>query len=183
MHDDAARWNDRYRAASPSGPLAPEPLAERADLLELVPTAGLAIDIACGLGRQSLWLARRGLHVVALDVSPVAVDLLITAAAEAELSHLIDARVTDLDDGLPPEPSAADVIVCQRFRQPALYPQIAERLAAGGIAIVTVLSQTGADTPGPFHAPPGELVEAFAELDLLYASEGDGVATIVARRN
>ncbi len=183
MHDDAARWDDRYRSASPSGPLAPEPLAERPDLLDLIPTAGLAIDIACGLGGQSLWLAQRGLHVVAFDVSPVAVELLRTAATEAGLSHLVDARVTDLDAGLPPEPSVADVIVCQRFRHPALYPLIAKRLAVGGIAIVTVLSETGADAPGPFHAPPGELVEAFAGLDLLYASEGHGVATVVVRRN
>ena len=183
MHDDAARWDDRYRSASPRGSLAPEPLAERGDLAELVPTAGLAIDIACGLGRQSLWLAQRGLHVVALDVSPVAVELLRAAATEAGLGRLVDARVTDLDAGLPAEPSVADVIVCQRFRQPALYPLIAQRLAVGGIAIVTVLSETGAVAPGPFHAPPGELVEAFAGLDLLYASEGDGVATIVASRN
>jgi SAM-dependent methyltransferase len=183
VHDDAARWNDRYRSASPSAPLAPEPLAERADLVDLVPTTGQAIDIACGLGAQSLWLARRGLHVVALDVSPVAVELLRTAADDAELDHLVDARVTDLDAGLPPEPARVDVIVCQRFRQPALYAQIAERLTVGGLAIVTVLSQTGADAPGPFHAPSGELVTAFADLDLLYASEGDGVETIVARRS
>ena len=182
MDDDATRWDDRYRSASSPDPLAPEPLDTRADLLELLPDTGVAIDIACGLGRQSLWLAQRGLDVVALDVSPIAIEALRTAAAAAGLAERIDARTVDLDDGLPADPPTADVIVCQRFRQPSIYPQIAERLRTGGIAIITVLSEVGAESPGPFHAPPGELATAFAEFDVLYAHEDDGVSTIVARR-
>ena len=182
MHDDAARWDDRYRSASPPLPLAPDAVSERADLIELLPDTGVAIDIACGLGGQSLWLAQHGLDVVALDVSPIAIDALRAAAHVAGLADRIDARVTDLDAGLPADPTTADVIVCQRFRQPSIYAQIAERLVVGGIAIVTVLSEVDADSPGPFHAPPGELVAAFDGLDILDAHEGDGVATIVARR-
>lgn len=182
MHDDAARWDDRYRSAPPPGPLAPDAVGTRADLIELLPDTGVAIDIACGLGSQSLWLAQRGLDVVSLDVSPIAIDALRAAADAAGLADRIDARVTDLDIGLPAEPTTADVIVCQRFRQPAIYAQIAERLVVGGIAIVTVLSEVGADSPGPFHAPPGELVAAFDQFDVLDAHEGDGVASIVARR-
>lgn len=179
MHHDATRWDDHYRSATPPGPLAPD---ARADVIELLPRTGVAIDIACGLGSQSLWLARRGLEVVALDVSPIAIDALRAAAHAAGLADRIDARMTDLDVGLPAEPMTADVIVCQRFRQPSLYTEIADRLAVGGIAIVTVLSEVGTDSPGPFHAPPGELVAAFDEFEILDAREGDGVATIVARR-
>ena len=182
MHDDATRWDDRYRSASPPGPRAPDAVGARADLIELLPDTGVAIDIACGLGSQSLWLAQRGLDVVALDVSPIAIEALTAAAHAAGLADRIDARVTDLDIGLPAEPTTADVIVCQRFRQPSIYAQIVERLVVGGIAIVTVLSEVGADSPGPFHAPPGELVAAFGEFDILDAHEGDGTATIVARR-
>ncbi len=157
-------------------------MGTRADLLELLPDTGVAIDIACGLGSQSLWLAQRGLHVVALDVSPIAIDALRVAAERSGFADRIDARVTDLDIGLPLEPTSADLIICQRFRQPAIYAQIAERLVVGGIAIVTVLSEVGADSPGPFHAPPGELDTAFHGLDILDAHEGAGTATIVARR-
>jgi SAM-dependent methyltransferase len=182
MLDDAARWDARYRSAAVSRPTAPEGLRGSTDLLDLIPTSGTAIDIACGAGAQSLWLATHGLHVTALDVSPVAIDLLVEAAAASGLGSRVDARVTDLDDGLPADPGAVDVVVCQRFRQPALYADIVERLRPGGLAIVTVLSVVGTDTPGPFHAPPGELVLAFADLELLHHAEGDGVATIVGRR-
>ncbi len=182
MHDDAARWDDRYRSALPPEPLAPEPLDLRADLLDSIPLSGVAIDVACGLGRQSLWLAHRGLDVVALDVSPTALQALGAAAVAAGVANRICTHLVDLDAGLPTEPASVAVVVCQRFRHPTIHPQIVQRLAPAGVAIVTVLSVVGADSPGPFHAPPGELAAAFAELDLLYEHEGQGVATVVARR-
>ena len=97
---------------------------------------------------------------------------------------MIDARITDLDAGLPDDPIRADVIVCQRFRQPTLYPSIVDRLAVGGLGVVTVLSSVGADSPGPFHAPSGELTAAFADtaVDMLHTEEGGGTATVVFRR-
>ena len=185
MQDDAVRWDDRYRDAGPIDARPPEPLGDRVDLAASIPTSGTAIDIACGLGAQSLWLAARGLRVIALDVSPVAIERVRAAADAAGLTDHVDARVVDLDDGIPEGTPNADVIVCQRFRHPQLYPAIIEHLAPGGIAIVTVLSEVGlSQPPGPFHAPAGELVTAFAcdEIEILDASEAAGTATIMARR-
>ncbi len=148
--------------------MPPEPLGDRVDLAASIPTSGTAIDIACGLGAQSLWLAARGLRVIALDVSPVAIERVRAAADAAGFTDHVDARVVDLDDGIPEGTPSADVIVCQRFRHPQLYPSIIEHLAPGGIAIVTVLSEVGlsdvglSQPPGPFHAPAGELVTAFS---------------------
>lgn len=184
MQDDATRWDERYRSVTTIEPRPPEPLLDRLDLLDVIPRAGVAIDIACGTGSQTLWLAERGLHVTALDVSPVAIALLHDGARVRQLSSLIDARVADLDEGLPAEPALAEVIVCQRFRQPDLYAEIADRLAPGGVALVTVLSQVGAEAPGPFHAAAGEIAAAFRrdDIELLHLLEADGLATVVARR-
>ena len=184
------RWDDRYREVDPVSATPPEPLGERPDLAGLIPTAGTAIDIACGLGAQTLWLAKLGLHVIALDVSPVAIEQVKAAADMARLADHVDARVVDLDAGLPEGTPGADVIVCQRFRSQRLYPAIIERLAPGGIAIVTVLSEVGlsevglGQPPGPFHAAAGELVGAFTgeDMEVLYASEATGVATIIVQR-
>jgi 2-polyprenyl-3-methyl-5-hydroxy-6-metoxy-1,4-benzoquinol methylase len=184
MDDDATRWDERYRSVTTVEPQPPEPLADFPDLLEFVPVAGVAIDIACGPGSQTLWLAERGLEVTAFDVSPVAIALVDDAARVRRLSHRIEARVIDLDDGLPSHPTFAEVIVCQRFRHPSLYADIIDRLAPRGVAFVTVLSQVGAESPGPFHAPADELVEAFTrdDLELLHLLEAGGVATVMARR-
>ena len=54
----------------------------------------------------------------------------------------------------------------------------------GGIGIVTVLSEVGADSPGVFHAPSGELLEAFdrPDTDVLHHDERSGQASVVFRR-
>lgn len=186
MDQDADRWNDRYRDAPPVMALAPEPLDRRTDLRALIPTTGTAIDVACGLGAQSLWLAARGLQVIALDVSPLAIDRVRSAAHGVGLDDHIDARELDLDNGLPNDLPLADVIVCQRFRHPQLYQSIVEQLRPAGIVIITVLSEVGLPhPPGPFHAPAGELTSAFDrnDLDLVYQREADGAATVMAKRH
>lgn len=184
MHDDAERWDARHRDARTPTPQPPDALLGRPDLVERLPASGVALDVACGLGAQTLWLAGRGLHVVALDVSPVAVAAVVDAAATAGLSDRIDAAVADLDAGLPLGPGSVDVVVCQRFRQPALYLRFVDVLRPAGIGIVTVLSEVGADAPGTFHAPPGELLEAFDRPDtnVLHHDERAGQATVVFRR-
>jgi SAM-dependent methyltransferase len=185
MDADADRWDERYRSVTTVEPVPPEPLAVRPDLLDLFPRTGVALDLACGTGGQTLWLAERGLQVTALDVSPVAVQLVRDAVRVRRLGERVDARVADLEAGLPTTtPVIAQAIVCQRYRQPTLYPQIVDRLAPGGLAFVTVLSQVGAAAPGPFHAPPDELAQAFNQpgLEVLHHLERDGTATVVVRR-
>lgn len=184
MQSDAIRWDERHRQATTPTPRAPEPFGSRADLEALVPRSGTAFDVACGTGSQALWLAERGLHVVAIDVSPVAIASLSAAATDLGLVGRVDARTVDLDAGLPSDPPTVDVIVCRRFRDPALYPSFVERLAPRGIGVVTVLSRVGADVPGPHQAPAGELSAAFdrPELEVLDDVERDGIATVVFQR-
>ncbi|MGB0112450.1 MAG: methyltransferase domain-containing protein [Ilumatobacteraceae bacterium] len=185
MDDDATRWNERYRDATSSQASPPDVLVAHPDVIERLPDPGRAVDIACGAGAQSLWLASLGHRVTALDVSPVAIDLTRASAQRAGVDGSIDARVVDLDAGLPTELTDLDVIVCQRFRHPDLYPEIVQRLRRGGVAIVTVLSEVGLSTPaGPFHAPAGDLRDAFTrdDTDVLVDVEADGQASIVLRR-
>ena len=149
-----------------------------------LPAPGLCLDVACGLGGQSLWAAANGFDVVALDVSPAAIAALRAAAAAHGLEHRIDARVVDLDDGLPADVHGrCALVICQRFRDPRLYTAIADAAGPGGLVVITVLSAVGA-TAGPHHAPPGELAEAFGALDVevVRSVEANGEATLVARR-
>ena len=77
------------------------------------------------------------------------------------------------------------MIVCQRYRSPALYGEFVSRLKVGGVLILTVLSAVGlTGEPGAFHAPAGELIEAFDRdgVDVLLHDETNGQASIVVRR-
>lgn len=184
--DDATRWDLRYADREVPGPAPPEALAAQDDLLAALPTSGRALDIACGAGAQAAWLARRGLTVVALDVSPRAIELAVRAAAAAGWPERVDARVHDLDQGLPRGLGRFDVVLCQRFRDVGLYRPIVEHLAPGGIGIVTVLSSVGREQPsGPYHAPPGELGATIGAgpVEVLHDVESAGTASIVVRRH
>ncbi len=155
------------------------------DLRALVPTSGRALDIACGRGAQSLWLAVRGLDVVAIDVSDVAIELTEAAAAATGVSQRVDARQQDLSDGLPTDLGEFDIIVCQRFRNRRVLESLPPRLLPGGMALVSVLSAVGLErTPGKFHAPAGELVDQFTrdDVEIIWHTESSGLASIAIRR-
>lgn len=176
---DRRRWDERYTAQGPPPLSAVEPpniLARHADLF---PTAGRALDLACGQGAGAVWLARRGLDVWGFDISPVAVGRARDLARRSGVDDRCHFGVADLDDGLPAGPPA-DVILCHRFRDRGLDRAIGERLAPGGLLAIAVLSEVGA-APGPFRAAPGELPAAFAELTPVAAGEGRGHAWLLAR--
>jgi 2-polyprenyl-3-methyl-5-hydroxy-6-metoxy-1,4-benzoquinol methylase len=173
---DRARWDTRYADAVTGLPAPPQALAEDPGVL---PCTGRALDLACGRGEVSLWLALRGLRVDAVDVAGAALAALTAAAAEHGVAQRVRTVGHDLDGGVPDSCAGPyDAVVCQRFRAPDLYPALAERLAPGGVLVVTVL----AGGHGPFRAAPGELRAAFGHLEVLVDREDDGVAHLVARR-
>lgn len=176
---DRQRWDERYAGKAPPAVDAVGPPDFLAPHTDVLPTAGRALDLACGPGLGAVWLARRGLRVSGLDISPVAVGQARDLARRAGVSDRCRFAAVDLDDGLPAGP-AMDVILCHRFRDRRLDRAIIDRLARGGLLAISVLSEVGA-APGPFRAAAGELSAAFAELDLLAAGEGDGHAWLLAR--
>jgi len=183
--DDGTRWDARYADRDAHiTPVAPDAVAT-AGLVDRIPTTGRALDVACGLGAQTIWLAQRGFEVTALDVSHEAVRRVDDAARRHEVHERVAATAFDLDRGLPDDAVGFDIIVCQRFRAPHLYEALIERLVPGGWLIMTVLSETGAADPGEFHAPPGELTLFFDRpgCTLVTHHEADGEESIIVQRS
>lgn len=121
---DRDRWDRRW--ASRSDPVGPPSELLRA-LDDVLPTTGPALDVAAGRGRQARWLARRGLDVTAVDVSPVGLATMALGA----LAPTVQPCVADLSlDPLPAGPW--DVICCVDFYLPTLFPALCAALAPGG---------------------------------------------------
>ncbi|MGB8391835.1 class I SAM-dependent methyltransferase [Mycobacterium sp.] len=176
---DRLRWDERYTTKGPPLLTAVGPPDILAPHVDVFPAAGRALDLACGQGVGAVWLALRGLEVLGLDISPVAVNQARDLAQRCEVTDRCRFDVVDFDGGLPAGPPA-DVILCHKFRDRRLDQAIIGRLAPGGLLAVAVLSEVGA-APGPFRAVAGELPVAFAELDLIAAGEGEGYAWLLAR--
>lgn len=95
--DDATRfWDDRHRTAQ-AEPRPNVRLTEVAAGLD----PGTALDLGSGPGGDTLWLARRGWHVTAADISGVAITHLTERARAVGLGDRITAERHDLGETFP----------------------------------------------------------------------------------
>ena len=181
---DREKWDERFRSGDHGGREAPGWLR---DLESELPTEGMAIDVAAGAGRMALWMARRGLDVMAIDISPVGLALAREAAADEGVQ--IRTEIADLTrDSLPEGPF--DLVACFHYRQPDLFPDMRLRLAPGGILVAelpTLHNEERHATPSRrWLAEPNELIWGCAGLDIVYYREGwlgdRHLARVVARK-
>lgn len=173
-------WDRVYAGRGPTDPGAGGLPAVFTPYEQEFPRIGTALELACGQGGATVWLARRGLAAWGVDASPVAIDRAIQLAAHWQVADRCRFEVADLDAGLPPSPPL-DVILCHRFRAPHLNDAVIERLTPGGLLAIAVLSEVDA-APGSYRAAPGELTGAFRDLDVIGSGEGQGVAWLIARK-
>lgn len=64
-------------------------------------TPGRALDLGCGEGADSVWLAQRGWTVVAVDISDTALGRARAAAVSRDVADRIEFVQRDLSEGLP----------------------------------------------------------------------------------
>lgn len=127
---DKSRWNTLY--GKKRGYLyGKEPAAFLVENLSLLPV-GLALDLAMGEGRNSVYLAKKGFDVTGVDISEVAVRKARRLAKENNTRF--KAVVADLTNyKIPPE--SFDVIIVFYYVQRSLTPQIVRGLKKGGILV------------------------------------------------
>jgi predicted Rossmann fold flavoprotein len=174
-------------AAPPAG----EPFVWLTTHRDLLPAGGLALDLACGRGRNALWLAEHGFHVRAVDRNADALRELTEEARRRGVSAQIAVEQVDLESGPPNLPEATfDVIVVSNYLHRPLFPSMLAALRPGGVLVyetfTTAQAARGKPTNPDFLLRPGELRERVASLEMLAEREGvfDGrdVASLVARR-
>lgn len=102
---DARDWDRRYAEKELVWSAGPNRFLV-AEAAELPP--GRALDLACGEGRNALWLAGRGWDVTAVDFSAVAVEKGRQIAAQRGLE--LDWTVADLL-AYAPEPQSYDLVI------------------------------------------------------------------------
>ncbi|HET6877447.1 MAG TPA: methyltransferase domain-containing protein [Jatrophihabitans sp.] len=133
---DAAYWDERYRDKATVWGLAPNRFVEQ-EVADLRP--GRALDLACGEGRNALWLASRGWTVVAVDFSAVAVEKGRAGAAQLDHPERIDWRVADATTFQPDTPVDLALLcylqVAPQARRAAVS-RAASALAPGGELLV-----------------------------------------------
>ena len=100
--------------------------------------AGRAVDLACGEGRNSIWLAEQGWTVTGVDFSPVGL------AKAKRFAELWDVEVTWVESGIEawdPPPDGFDLVVMLYLQLPrptrsAALATAASAVAPGGTLLV-----------------------------------------------
>jgi tellurite methyltransferase len=151
---------------------------------------GPAIDLACGSGRDAVFLARRGLEVEAWDRAPETLKRAAELAArEGVRLNLIECDLERLRPPLPAERFA--LLTCFRFLHRPLFPHMAAALLPGGVLVMETYrkgqERFGRPTHARFLLEDGELRAAFPSLEILHEEElspegGPVTSRIVARR-
>ena len=132
-----------------------------------------ALDVACGAGRNALYLAEAHYQVDAIDVSSAALERARATADERGLS--VNWVCSDLDAGDLPGRDYA-LIVVARFLDRRLLPRLVDALGEGGALVYETHLTTSADVGGPrsgrFRVRPQELMHLAHELRLVHYFEG-----------
>lgn len=160
---DREKWDNKYR--------------QKPDLLKMRPPSPMlkkylhfsrgrqALDLACGSGRNTLFLASEGYHVDAVDISPVAL---------AHLRQQVDTScvsLTEADlDTFVPEQERYDLVVMANYLDRTLIERTLNQLPAGALFIV----ETYMDHPDneKKDSNPAFLLQS-GELKKIFEGTGD----------
>jgi SAM-dependent methyltransferase len=168
---DSEGWNRRYSGTELVWTAEPNRfLAEEAGALQ----PRRALDLACGEGRNAVWLAGRGWDVTAVDFSQVGLDKGARLAQQRGVS--VRWELADLREWVAPAEAFDLVAVLYLHVAPdarrAIHRAAAQALAPGGVLLVV-----GHDTTNIEHGhggpqnpailfTPDDLVGDVPELDV-----------------
>ncbi|NVN92430.1 MAG: class I SAM-dependent methyltransferase [Desulfuromonadales bacterium] len=164
MESDRVKWNQRYSVEQDSPAQAPAPFLVQ----EIERIAGLvpgkrALDIACGEGRNSIFLAQHGFSVTGIDISNEGIALARRRADQSGV--VVDFLIHDLDS--PFIEGSFDLIINFNFLLRTLIPEAFSLLVPGGVFVFETLLETPpfTDSHNPaFFLKQGELKQLFQPL-------------------
>ena len=161
--EDKERWDKKYK-----NNLIPTKVVEVVEKYAKLATGKSALDIACGMGRNSKFLVSEGFNVHALDISDVAIK---------SLEGIENIRAEEVDfDSYTLKENAYDLIICTYYLNRDLFPQIEKALKDDGLFIFQTFMHHADNTKVPsnrsFLLEESELEVTFDDrYELLHISE------------
>jgi len=139
LEDDRIKWNQRYQSEEFYLGKSTSPfLAREIERIKRLAPGGTALDIACGEGRNCIFLAHHGFRVTGLDISDVG---LAKAAARAGMEGVeVDFRRVDLERYEIIE--RYDLILNFNFLLRELIPKELMALNPGGLLLFDTIMES-----------------------------------------
>lgn len=178
MKPDRERWDSRYSGESGDTPSPDLLLIEWGKIL----TSGRALDLACGRGANSIFMAHRGYWVDALDISFVALRSLMIRVQDEGLP--IGCAAVDLDQ-YPLPVNFYDLITVFYFFSRNLIAPIKSALKRDGLLIYATFNYNHMslrpDFCHEYLVPPGGLGQFFPDLKRILDMEHTGPSNNISQ--
>jgi tellurite methyltransferase len=174
--DPKTKWNRKYQeriTTKEEEPKANDRLKSLAASLK----GGDALDLACGLGGNSLFLAQLNYEVQALDVSDVAVDFIRKKAVHQHLP--IKPMVCDLTDitSIPLGKKSFDLVVITYYLDRSIFPFVKKIVNKHGYFFMETFYQSSkAENKGvsnQYKLESQELLGEFGNWKVLFYEENE----------
>lgn len=180
------------RDATGGGADAPDEWLRAAAAVFGEPLPGPVFDLACGTGRNALWLAARGLSVVGVDASADAVDRARARGRQLGIQARFEEAWVDAGSRYLRPGAAWGAILVFHFLDRAILPLLASALAPAGVLVYKTHLRHPLRPPGArprrreYLLEPAELLRAARGLRCLryveWADDRGAFAGLLARR-
>ena len=137
-------WNDKFKAR---GQELMQPEACLMNDMHFFPKSGIVLDLACGDGRNTVFLASHGYKVTAVDFSNVAIERLCRFALEKRLNISVQQKNLCVEQSYL-DFGEFDLIVINHYRlENDFYPILEQHLKKGGVLWVNGFYEVPKDNP------------------------------------
>ena len=141
--------------------------------------AGVGLDIACGSGRDLIYLATQGWDMTGIDRSAASLQQAQQLANDSNIA--INTHEIGMETGANPfsdfPKHSFDLVTVSRYLHRPLFPYIKALIKPGGILLYQTfmmgceLSEIGHPRNPNFLLKPGELANTFSDTELLVNEE------------
>jgi len=171
------KWNKKYLE---SKHIQSEP-SEILKNYYLLAKRGKALDVACGTGRNAIFLANKGFYVDAVDISDVAIDIL-----KNNNEKNINAIVADLDN-YNFEENNYELVVNINFLNREIINSLKKAIKPNGIIIFETFLISEKRKNKQFYLEENELLRMFLDFRIIfyeekYISQDEPKAYLVAKK-
>ena len=185
--DSKIKWNSKHSDRIDSyNELVPN---NRLKNLSAYLNGGSAIDLACGLGDNSFFLAESGYDVQALDISDIAVNYVKEQASKRQAT--VHPQLCDLTEWnkLNIKENSIDLLVITYYLDRQLFPYVKSIIKEKGYFFMETFylspdTKERTKVSDKYKLQPNELLSLFGEWQILFYEENEqeGRQSIFARK-
>ena len=165
-------WDTKYSQGNTHADYIPDP-----DLFRLIhhfPTSGLALDVACGTGRNSFFIAEHGLDVVCLDFSSEGLNFLKQHRSHEPITQKLFPIQADLSD-IPLPTEKFDAVFVIRYLDRTAFDSYLDALKLGGLLFFKAFNVNHLKTKPGFNQEylldKQELIDRFKDNEIIASND------------